>query len=157
MTLPPCRFPRPPARSSCPPPPPACLPSLPQNCTDHAVMMFTHPDRKHKPMHPRAGRAYRGGGSSPWAATPATRGFQVGGNAFFPRSSSSYGGQGGKGGSGNSSGVGAGGPAGGSGAEGDVTLVEPGKVKRVAYMYHRRFCVLVLGEGEGTGDRVLAG
>ncbi|CAM9615845.1 unnamed protein product, partial [Ectocarpus fasciculatus] len=57
-----------------------------QNCTDHAVMMFTHPDRKHKPMHPRAGRAYRGGGSSPWAATPATRGFQVGGNAFFPGS-----------------------------------------------------------------------
>ncbi|CAN0414826.1 unnamed protein product, partial [Ectocarpus sp. 12 AP-2014] len=30
-----------------------------QNCTDHAVMMFTHPDRKHKPMHSRAGRAYR--------------------------------------------------------------------------------------------------
>lgn len=92
-------------------------------------MMFTHPDRKHKPLHPRgAGRLYRGGGPSPWAASTATQDFQVGGNAFFPGSASSYSGQGGKGGAGKSPGASAGGAAGGAGADGDVTLVEPGKV-----------------------------
>lgn len=94
-------------------------------------MMFTHPDRKHKPLHPRAaGRLYRGGGPSPWAATAGTKDFHVGGNAFFPGNASSYGGQGGKGGAGTgkSPGAGAGVAAGGAGADGDVTLVEPGKV-----------------------------
>lgn len=102
--------------------------SAAQNCTDHTVMMFTHPDRKHQPLHPRgAARLYRGGGPSPWAASAATQDFQVGGNAFFP-GASSYSGQGGKGGAGKSPGASAGGAAGGVGADGDVTLVEPGKV-----------------------------
>ncbi|CAM9189340.1 unnamed protein product, partial [Hapterophycus canaliculatus] len=98
-----------------------------QNCTDHTVMVFTHPDRNHKPMHPRTGgRFYRGGGPSPWAAAAAGQGFQVGGNAFFP-GVSSYGGQGSGRGAGKSPGAAAGGPASGAGTE-DVTLVEPGKV-----------------------------
>lgn len=90
-------------------------------------MVFTHPDRKHKPMHPRTGgRFYRGGGPSPWAAAAATQGFQVGGNAFFP-SVSSHGGQGSGRGAGQSPGAAAGGATGGAGPD-DVTLVEPGKV-----------------------------
>lgn len=88
-------------------------------------MMFTHPDRKANPLHPRAaGRLNRGGGPSPWAATAATQDFQVGSNAFFPGNASSYCGQGG----GKSPGASAGSAMGGAGADRDVTLVEPGKV-----------------------------
>lgn len=108
-------------------------------------MMFTHPDRKHKPLRPRAaGRSYRGGGPSPWAATAATQDFQVGGNVFFPGSASSYSGQGGNGGAGKSPRASAGGAAGGAGADGDVTLVEPGKVGRDIG--------LLLGEGYGVEE-----
>lgn len=112
-------------------------------------MMFTHPDRKHKPLHPRAaGRLYRGGGGpSPWAATAAAQDFQVGGNAFFPGRASSYSGKGGKGVTGKSPAAGTGGAAGGTGADGDVTIVEPGKVGGARILRSRSFC------GKGYGGR----
>lgn len=103
-------------------------------------MLFTHPDRSHKPVRPRAGRANRrnptgcvgggvGGPSS--GATAAGLGFHVGGNAFFPGGGgtatadvSSHD----RRGQGNPS-TGASGWIGGAGkTEGEVTLVEPGKV-----------------------------
>lgn len=118
-----------------------------QNCTDHAVMLFTHPDRAQKPPRPRTVRVDRrdparaaggsssgsiaggiGGGLSPWGTAASSQGFLVGGNAFFPGSSSAHGGGLGKGDSGRLSGGSSGGVGPGAGVEGDVTLVEPGKV-----------------------------
>lgn len=100
-------------------------------------MLFTHPDRSHKPVRSRAGRTDRrdpaswvgGGVGGPSGGTAAAGlGYHVGGNAFFPGgvgtatagiSSHDRQGQGdpGTGGSGLN-----------GGAEGEVTLVEPGKV-----------------------------
>lgn len=124
-----------------------------QNCTDHSVMLFMHPERKHKPLRPRgAGQPHRqnpitgvnsvdggmggssgAGGNRHGGASSALHGFRAGGNSFFPGTSSSQhssvGGREGDtgrspGGSGNAGGVG----GAGAGEEEDVTLVEPGKV-----------------------------
>lgn len=117
-------------------------------------MLFTHPDRKHKPLRPRAGRADHrdpdgaGVGNATGSGNSGAAGgcgiappgyFYVGGNAFFP------GGGGGAGTSGscyrgghvladtNRAGVhdavgpGRGGGRSGAGEE-DVTLLDPGKV-----------------------------
>lgn len=109
-------------------------------------MLHTHPDRKHKPPHPRAGRYYRrnfsgsggrGTGASPWGVAGTSSKFRVGGNAFFPvagTAASSYAhGSGGQG-RGNADRFPGGGETTGGSAdirtetEGDETLVEPGKV-----------------------------
>lgn len=102
-------------------------------------MLFTHPDRSHKPLRPRASRPDRrdtarsagvgcssGAGPPPWSTTATAHGFHVGGNAFFPGSSSH--GMQPKEGLGKFSGGGMGVGGAGTGADGDVTMVEPGRV-----------------------------
>ena len=123
-------------------PPPTLTPTLShptpdawyvQNCTDHAVMLLTHPNRKYKPPRPRAGRFHRrapaagdgGEGPSPWGATAAPHDdLHVGGKASFPGTTISSRGGWGKGEPSAQSDA-----ARGVAAEGDVTLVEPGKVR----------------------------
>lgn len=126
------------------------IPLAIQNCTDHSVMLFTHPDRAQKPPRPRAVRVDRrdparagisGGGGGiaggigggigvpPWGTAASSQGFLVGGNAFFP-GSSAHGGGLGKGDPGRLSGGNSGGVGLGAGVDGDLTLVEPGKVLR---------------------------
>lgn len=109
-----------------------------QNCTDHAVMLLTHPNRKYKPPRPRAGRFHRrapaagdgGEGPSPWGATAASHDdLHVGGKTSFPGTFISSRSGWGKGDPGALSDAARGVAAEEGVAEGDVTLVEPGKVR----------------------------
>ena len=91
-------------------------------------MLLTHPNRKYKPPRPRAGRFHRrapapgdgGEGPSPWGAPHDDH--HPGGKGASLRSGR------GKGDLGASSEAARGGAVDGGVAEGDFTLVEPGKV-----------------------------
>ena len=115
---------------------------LPQNCTDHVVMLYSHPNRTQQPPRPRVtGRVERrdpasnndGGvfdhsvGASQSGVSAASQGFLGGGNAFFPGASSCASSFAHPGQERGESGRFSGGSSGG--VEGDFTLLEPGKVR----------------------------
>ncbi|CAM9531916.1 unnamed protein product, partial [Ascophyllum nodosum] len=112
-----------------------------QNCTDHVVMLYSHPNRTQQPPRPRVtGRVERrdpasnndGGvfdhsvGASQSGVSAASQGFLGGGNAFFPGASSCASSFAHPGQERGESGRFSGGSSGG--VEGDFTLLEPGKV-----------------------------
>lgn len=121
-----------------------------QNCTDHVVMLFTHPDRRHKLPRPRTGRSDRrdpartggvsGGGLGVSSMSGSGGGGGVSGQGYFHVGGNAFGSGGGVGaglvGSHYHGGHVAGDPskggtydAVGHGAgDGDITLVDPGKV-----------------------------
>lgn len=113
----------------------------PQNCTDHAIMLFTHPDRNYKPSRLRGGRLDRRDPTGGARINVGGRGgtireghgfFDVGGNAFTGNAFLSGGGGVGVGktvhhAQGGSHDV-VGSIGDGSMGDDDVTLVHPGKV-----------------------------